>query len=164
MANTAISTISTAIVRKGHPIIRWFDLAANTYIPGDWVYQSDTNTCTATDSDVAAALLMKPQLINFEGRINLSTKARLDIDNDFQDQTTAYASIILAGLTGPLLVAATCEDPGAALIRSSRMMVSDTAGDIEVSDSAVDPTGGYQMIILAEDLANGDTVGKFLMY
>lgn len=164
MANTAISTISTSIVRKGHPIIRWFDLAANTYIPGDWVYQSDTNTCTAIASGTAAALLMKPQLLNFEGRINLSTKARLDIDDTYADMTTAYASVIFAGLTGPLLVAATCEDPGAALIRSSQMMTSNTAGDIEVIDSAVDPTGGAQPIYLAEDLANGDTVGFFLMY
>jgi len=164
MANTAISTLSTTIVRKGQPITRWFDLAANTYIPGDWVYQSDTNTCTAIDSDVAAALLMKPQLIGDHPRLDKSTKARKDVDNTFEDQTTAYGPIIIGGLNGPLLVAATCEDPGAALVRSSAMMVSNTAGDIEVTDSCVDPTGGYTLIYLAEDLANGDTVGKFLMY
>ena len=158
-----MSTISAAIVRKGQPITRWFDLAANTYIPGDWGYQSDTNTITAADSDVAASLLMQLQLIDFIPRLNLSTKARLDIDNDYQDQTTAYTAAIIGGLLGPLEVAATCEDPGAALIRSSKMMLSDTAGDIEVIDSAVDPTGGYQNIVLAEDLANGDTVGFFFM-
>ena len=164
MANTAISTISAAIIRKGQPVIRWADLAANTYIPGDWGYFSDSDTVTAAASGTAACLLMKPVLIGYEGRLNWSTKARRDIDNDFQDQTTAYASIILAGLNGPLFVAATCEDPTAAKYKTMQFMYSNTAGDIEILDSAVDPTGGAQPIYLAEDLANGDTVGHFIMY
>lgn len=164
MANTAISTVSAAIIRKGNPIVRYVTLGANTYIPGDWTYFSATNTATVADSDVAASLLMKPALLDFEPRLNLSTKARLDIDNDYQDQTTARAPIILGGLLGPLQVAATCEDPGGALVKTSVMMISDTAGDIEVTDSIVDPTGGNQHIYVYEDLANGDTVGLFIMY
>ena len=164
MANTAISTVSAAIIRKGNPITRYATLAANTYIPGDWTYFNATNTVTVTDSDVAAALLMKCCLLDFEPRLNLSTKARLDIDNDYQDQTTARAPVILGGMLGPLQVAATCEDPGAALLKTSSMMISNTAGDIEVIDSAVDPAGGYQGIYVYEDLANGDTVGLFLFY
>lgn len=164
MANTAMSTVSTAIVRKGQPITRWATLGANTYIPGDWLYFSATLTATAADSDVAASLLMKPSLLDFVPRINNSTKARLDIDNDYQDQTTAHAAVITGGLNGPLHVAATCEDPGAALIKTSQMMISDTAGDIEVIDSCVDPTGGCQLIYVETDLANGDTVGLFILY
>lgn len=159
-----MSTVSAAIVRKGQPITKWVALAANTYLPGDWLYLSATLTATASDSDVAASLLMKPLLLDFVPRLNNSTKARLDIDNDYQDQTTAYANIIVGGLNGPLKVGATCEDPGAALLKYSQMMISDTAGDIEVIDSCVDPTGGCQPIYVAKDLANGDTVGLFWLY
>lgn len=167
MADTTISAISAAIIRKGQPITRYSTLAANTYIPGDWGYYSATNTVTAIATGTAACKLLKPVLIGFEPRINASTKARLDIDDSYADQTTARVPVIWGGLNGPLLVAATCEDPAGALLKGVGMMASNTAGDIEQLDNGTDPTGGCigpANIIVWRDQANGDTVGYFLYY
>lgn len=164
MANTAISTISTDIVRKGLPLVRWATLAANTYIPGDWVYYSATGTATALATGTAACKLLQPKLMNFVPRLNTSTKARLDVDDSYSDQTTARCDLIWAPETPYLLVAATVEDPAGAALKGVLFMGSNTAGDIEILNSGTDPTSVViQGLELWEDLANGDTVGIFLM-
>ena len=159
MAVTAISEISTAIVRKGHPITKYATLAAATYIPGDWGYYSATATVSAVDS--AVTVLVKPCVIGFEPRVS-STKSRKDIDNQI---AISSGPIIWGGLTGPLIIAATCEDPGGAKIKGQSMMISDTAGDVEILDDGMDPTGGCSSAAhcyIWADLASGDEVGKFL--
>ncbi len=166
MANTSISTISSDIVRKGQPLVRWATLAANTYIPGDWTYYNATGTVTAVATGTAACKLLYPQLLNFVPRLNLSTKARLDVDNDYQDQTTAYADIIWGPDMGNsfILVAATVEDPAGAKLKGQAFMASNTAGDIEILNSGTDPTSVVIPNVMNwDDLANGDTVGIFIM-
>ena len=161
MASTAISTISAAIIRRGHPITRYVPLAASTYIPGDWVYYNAAFEATAIAS--GTSVLMKAFLLDFEPRIS-STKARKDIDNAIAiDQ----APVIWGGATGPMIVAATCENPAATKLKGHSMMISNTAGDLEFNDSGVDPTGGcatVSTVFVWKDLVTGDTVGKFLMY
>jgi hypothetical protein len=161
MASTAISTISAAIVRRGHPIAKWEALAAGTYIPGDWGYFSATGTVTAIDS--GTTILDKPVLIGFPPRVT-STKARKDIDDAI---ATQQAPIIMGGWTGPLLIAATMENPAATLYKGHLFMVSNTAGDVEKLDDGVDPTGGCCLpgvLFLWSDTVTGDTVGKFIYY
>ena len=158
---TAISEISTAIVRRGHPITKYATLAAGTYIPGDWVYYSATATATIIDSDTAACVLVKPLIMGYEPRVS-STRARKDVDAAI---AISKGPVIWGGLTGPLLIAARCENPGATILRGECMMASDTGGDIEILDDGVDPTGGAAgpgHIIVWEDLVTGDTVGIFL--
>lgn len=161
MASTAISEISAAIIRRGHPITRYVPLAASTYIPGDWVYYNATFEVTAIAS--GTSVLMKPFLLGFEPRIT-STKARKDIDDAVALDT---GPIIWAGATGPLIVAATMENPAATKLKSMAFMISNTAGDLEFIDNGVDPTGGVcsvTNIFLWKDTVTGDTVGYFLMY
>lgn len=161
MADTTISAISTTIVRRGHPITKYATLAAGTYIPGDWGYYSATGTVTAIDTATAACCLVKPVLIGFEPRVS-STRARKDIDDAI---AIAKAPIIWGGSTGPLLIAATCENPGGAALRGTGMMASNTAGDVEILVSGLAPVGGVGgpgHIMVWEDLASGDTVGIFL--
>lgn len=163
MALTAISEISTAIVRRGHPITKYATLAAGTYIPGDWGAYTGTGTVTIIDSDSAAHLFMKPMLIGFEPRVS-STKVRKDIDNAI---AIAKGPIIWGGETGPLLVAARLEDPGAAKYTGHAMMASNTGGDIEILDDGKDPTGGAPgpgNIFIWEEAPDTNTVGIFLIY
>ena len=162
MASSAISTISASIVRRGHAITRYVPLAASTYIPGDWVYYNGTFECTAIAS--ATSVLMKAFLLDFEPRIVKLTKARVDIDTAIALDT---APVIWSGATGPMIVAATCENPAATKLKSMAMMISNTAGDIEFIDNGVDPTGGVATVtnlFIWVDLVSGDTVGTFLMY
>jgi len=159
MADTAISTISTTIVRRGHPITKYATLAAATYIPGDWVYYSATGIASAVDSGVS--VLVKPVLVGFEPRVS-STKSRKDIDNQI---AISAGPIIWGGWTGPLIIAATCEAAGGARIKGMAMMISNTAGDIEVLDDGMDPTGGCvapSTIFIWKDQGTSDTVGYFL--
>lgn len=162
MADTVISVISAAIVRKGHPITKYSILAATGYIPGDWLYYTAANTVTIIATGTGICKLVKPLLLGFEPRI-AATKQRKDIDDTYNPQVTG--PVICGGWTGPLLIAATCEDPGGALLKGLGMMASNTAGDIEVTDDGADPVGGLSgpaCIIIYEDQASGDTVGMFL--
>lgn len=165
MAITAVSTLSATIVRKGHPLVRWATLAANTYIPGNWVYYNATGTVTVIDTDTAACKLLHPQLLNFVPRLNTSTKARLDVDNDYQDQTTARADVIWGGDPGPLLVVGCVEDPGGAFLKGNAFMsAATTAGDLLKLNSGTDPTSlPVPNVSLWEDLANQQTKGIFIM-
>ena len=140
MASTAISEISAAIVRRGHPITRYANLAASTYIPGDWVYYNDVIEVTAIAS--GTSVLMKAFLLGFEPRIT-TAKARKDIDDAVALDT---GPVIWAGATGPMVVAATCENPAATKLKSMSMMISNTAGDIEFIDNGVDPAGGVATV------------------
>ena len=161
--STVISTVSAAIVRKGHPITAYAKLAATGYIPGDWLYYSATRTCTIIASGTATCLLRKPFLLGFEPRIG-SNKAKKGIDTAYNPELSG--PIICGGWTGPLVVAATTEDPGAGgLLKGVGMMASNTAGDIEVIDVGADPAGGCggaSKIIIYADQVNTDTVGLFL--
>lgn len=160
-----ISTVSAAIVRKGHPITSYAILAAAGYIPGDWVYYSATRTCTIIASGTPTCLLRKPFLLGFEPRIG-SNKAKKGIDTAYNPELTG--PIICGGWTGPLVVAATTEDPGVGgLLKGIGMMASSTAGDIEVIDDGVEPAGGCcgaSKIITYADQVNTDVVGLFLYY
>ena len=162
MAYTAISEISAAIIRKGHPITGYVTLAAGTYIPGDWLYHNTEIQCTAIAQGTAACKLVKPLLLGFEPRI-ASDKQRKDIDDAV---AIATGPVIYGGLTGPLVVAATTEDPGAGgLLKGIGMMASNTAGDVEVQDAGKDPAGGCcgpAKIITFADQVNTSTVGLFL--
>ena len=164
MAITAISEISPTIVRRGHPITKYATLAANTYIPGDWGAYSATGTVTIIDSDTPAHILVKPMLIGFEPRVS-SVKARKDIDDAI---AISKGPIIWGGETGPLIVAARLEDPGAGpTYRGHAMMASNTGGDIEILDDGKDPTGGAPgpgNIFVWEEAVNTNTVGIFLIY
>ena len=161
MASTAISEISASIVRKGHPITRYVPLAASTYIPGDWVYYNAAFECTAVA--LATSILMKAFLLGFEPRVS-STKVRKDIDDAI---AIDLAPVIWGGATGPMVVAATCENPAATKFKGQMMGISNTAGDIEFCANGVDPAGGVTTstnLFIWSDLVTGDTVGKFLMY
>ena len=164
MAITAISEISPTIVRRGHPITKYAALAANTYIPGDWGAYSATGTVTIIDSDTPAHILVKPMLIGFEPRVS-SVKARKDIDDAI---AISKGPIIWGGETGPLIVAARLEDPGAGPTYTGHaMMASNTGGDIEILDDGKDPTGGAPgpgNIFVWEEAVNTNTVGIFLIY
>lgn len=163
MAITAISEISTAIVRRGHPITKYATLAANTYIPGDWGAYTGTGTVTIIDSDTAAHLFMKPMLIGFEPRV-ASDRTRKDIDDAI---AISKGPIIWGGETGPLIVAARLEDPTASKFTGHAMMASNTGGDIEILDDGKDPTGGAPgpgNIFIWEHAADTNTVGIFLIY
>lgn len=163
MADTVISEISAAIIRKGHPITKYSILAATGYIPGDWLYYSAANTVTIIATGTATCKLVKPLLLGFEPRI-AATKMRKDIDNTYDPELTG--PVICGGWTGPLLIAATTEDSGVGgLLKGIGMMASNTAGDIEVQDAGKDPTGGLSgpaCIITYEDQVNTDVVGLFL--
>lgn len=163
MADVVISEISAAIVRKGHPISKYSILAATGYIPGDWLYYTAANTVTIIATGTPICKLVKPLLLGFEPRIS-ATKQRKDIDDTYNPQVTG--PVICGGWTGPLLIAATTEDPGGGgLLKGIGMMASNTAGDIEVQDAGKDPTGGLSgpaCIITYEDQVNTDVVGMFL--
>ena len=159
--SVVISEISTAIVRRGHPITKYAALAAGTYVPGSWGYYSATGTVTALASGTPACCLLKPMLIGFEPRVS-STRARKDIDDAI---AIATAPIIWGGSTGPLLVSAVCEDPVGDVLRGTGMMTSNTAGCIEILVSGLAPAGGVcgpGHIIVWEDLITADEVGIFL--
>lgn len=160
MANTAISTISTAIVRKGHPVIRWAEAAAATYIPGDWVYYSATGTVTAIATGTAACKLLKAMPLDYPARLH-TDKSRKDIDDQIE---TSKVPVIWAGDPSPILIAATVEDPAGAALKGVGFMASNTVGDIELINSGTDPTSMFLPVYLWDDLANGDTVGQFLYY
>ena len=106
---------------------------------------------------------MKPLLLGFEPRIG-SNKAKKGIDTAYNPQVTG--PIICGGWTGPLIVAATTEDPGGGgLLKGIGMMASNTAGDIEVQDAGKDPTGGLSgpaRIITYADQVTTDVVGLFV--
>lgn len=161
MASTAISEISASIIRKGHPLTRYVALAAATYIPGDWVYYNAAFECTAVVT--TTSILMKAFLLDFEARVS-TTKVRKDIDSAIAIEN---APVIWAGATGPMIVAATCENPGVTKFKGQMMGISTTAGDIEFCADGDDPAGGVTTstnTIIWSDLVSGDTVGKFLMY
>lgn len=161
MASTAISEISAAIIRKGHPLTKYVALAAATYIPGDWVYYNAAFECTAAIT--TTSILMKAFLLDFEPRIS-TTKVRKDIDDAIAIEN---APVVWGGATGPMIVAATCENPAATKFKGQLMGISSTAGDIEFCSDGDDPPGGVTTstnTIIWADLVTGDTVGKFLLY
>lgn len=161
MANIVMSQITSAIVRRGHPIVRYGSLAAATYVPGQWVYTSASNTFTIAGSAVAEAMFKVPLLIDFEPRV-ASDKARKDIDNQI---AISYAPIISGGWTGPLLVGGKVTDPGAGgVLAFERMMLSATAGDMMLSDADKDvQTGGQLNIYAYTDYVDDDLVAELIM-
>lgn len=157
-----MSQITAAIVRRGHPIVRYGALAAATYVPGQWVYPSAANTYTIAGSAVAEAMFKIPLLLGFEPRVS-STKARKDIDDQI---ATSYGPIIAGGWTGPLLVGGKVTDPGAGgVLAFERMMLSATAGDMMLSDADKDvQTGGVCQVCAYVDYVDDDLVAELLMF
>ena len=106
---------------------------------------------------------MKAFLLGFEPRVS-STKVRKDIVDAI---AIDLAPVIWGGATGPMVVAATCENPAATKFKGQMMGISNTAGDIEFCANGVDPAGGVTTstnLFIWSDLVTGDTVGIFLMY
>jgi hypothetical protein len=165
MADTAASQIHADIVVYGTPIVKWGALAANTYKPGDWLYESSDGTYTKVDGDTVATKVVKPVLLLFEPRINLSTKARLDVDDTYEDQTTAYAPICIGNAgPGPLVIVGRIEDPGGSVLRFQRWNVgTTTAGVLEVANTT-DQGAGYVQVNVTnlEGIVDNSTYALFL--
>lgn len=165
MADTAVSQIHADVVVYGNPLVKTRQLAANTYKPGDWLYESSDGVYTIIDSDTVETKVVKPVLLGFEPRNNLSTKARRDVDDDYQDQTTAFGPIIYGNAgPGPLVVIGKIEDTGGTVRREQRWnAASTTAGALEVANTT-DQAAGFVTAPVSnmEEIVDDSTYAKFL--
>lgn len=165
MADTAASQIHADIVVYGNPIVRWAQLAANTYKPGWWLYESSDGVFTIVDGDTAETKVVQPVLLLFAPRNNLSTKARLDVDDTYADQTTAYAPICVGNAgPGPLVVVALIEDTGGTVRAWQHWNVgTTTAGTLELANTT-DQGAGYVQgpVVNMTEIVDDSTFAKFL--
>jgi hypothetical protein len=128
MVDTLASNVSAHFIIEGDPIYLYGKLAG-TYSVGQAVYESASGTFTVVDADTVATLDYKCMIVGYKERI-LSTGAKSTIDTAYA--TTDTGVPILVGFKGGAgICVVKIEDPGAAVYRNARWLISNTEGVYE---------------------------------
>jgi hypothetical protein len=159
MANTTASAISAHFIIEGDPIYLYGKLAS-TYGVGQAVYESATGTFTVVDADTAGTLNYKPMIIGYKERI-LSTGAKSTIDTAYATTDTGVP-ILIGFRGGEGQFVCKIEDPGAAVYRDARFLISDTEGVYEALTAVAASAAGDTEACFSnvDELASGDTYMK----
>lgn len=147
MVNTAASHLGTDILLNGgdSQVEIEYGTLANTYSPGDVVYQSAKGVWTKQASN--AGQLCRTGIVGFRPRMN-STLGRCDID-------TAYAATDTGGLGAPIIVSGICivkiVDQNGTIGIDASLILSGTAGALTVGATSIDAGCARNMHAVVDD-------------